>query len=211
MYRLEQVLLPQVKTGECERKILVLNGLGGIGKTQLAVQFARKHQETFTAIFWIDGSSETNLKRSIADSAVRLPAEQVTQASKEYSSGANDRPDEVVRNFLNWLCHVENRHWLMILDNVDRDYQQQNPDIDAYDIEKYIPDADHGSILITTRLARLQQLGDPLLLESVNLSQSRAIFEKWYNRTIGKGLFPLLASIGCMKTMFTRMCRSKRQ
>jgi hypothetical protein len=211
MYRLEQVLLPQVKTRECERKILVLSGLGGIGKTQLAVQFARKHQETFTAIFWIDGSSETNLKRSIADSTVRLPAEQVTRASKEYSAGANDGTDEVVRNFLNWLCHVENQHWLMIFDNVDRDYQQQNPDIDAYDIEKYLPRADHGSILITTRLAKLQQLGDPLPLGSVNIGQSRAIFEKWYNRTVGKGLFPLLASSGCMKTMFTRMCRSKRQ
>jgi hypothetical protein len=37
------------------RKVAVLHGLGRIGKTQLAIHFARKHQDNFTAIFWLSG------------------------------------------------------------------------------------------------------------------------------------------------------------
>jgi Flp pilus assembly CpaE family ATPase len=33
------------------RKVVVVHGLGGIGKTQLAVEFARKHDYQFSAVF----------------------------------------------------------------------------------------------------------------------------------------------------------------
>ena len=33
------------------RKVIVLHRLGGIEKTQLAIEFARKHRDSFTAIF----------------------------------------------------------------------------------------------------------------------------------------------------------------
>lgn len=36
------------------RKVVVVHGLGGIGKTELAVEFARKHQGRFSAVFWLD-------------------------------------------------------------------------------------------------------------------------------------------------------------
>jgi adenylylsulfate kinase-like enzyme len=51
---MEKVLLPRSRM-QMRRKVFVLYGLGGIGKTQLAVEFARKHQSTFSAIFWLDG------------------------------------------------------------------------------------------------------------------------------------------------------------
>lgn len=33
------------------RKVAILHGLGSMGKTQLAVRFARDHRNDFTAIF----------------------------------------------------------------------------------------------------------------------------------------------------------------
>jgi predicted alpha/beta-fold hydrolase len=46
------------------RRVVVVHGLGGIEKTQLAVKFVRKYHYSFSAVFWLDGSSEASLKQS---------------------------------------------------------------------------------------------------------------------------------------------------
>ena len=48
------------------RRIHVLHGLGGIGKTQLAIAYARKHQQRYTAILWLNGNSWDTLVHSFA-------------------------------------------------------------------------------------------------------------------------------------------------
>jgi predicted alpha/beta-fold hydrolase len=44
-----------------QRKVVVLHGLGGIGKTQLAVHFARRHQAKFLSVFLIDANSQASV------------------------------------------------------------------------------------------------------------------------------------------------------
>ena len=51
---------------------VVLLGLGGTGKTQLAITFLKKHRDIYPAIFWLNGKNEDTLKRSFADMAKRL-------------------------------------------------------------------------------------------------------------------------------------------
>jgi ATP/maltotriose-dependent transcriptional regulator MalT len=43
------------------RSCVVLHGLGGIGKTQLAITYARRHKEKYTAIFWLNANDEDSL------------------------------------------------------------------------------------------------------------------------------------------------------
>jgi hypothetical protein len=202
MQRLEQVLLPQQQAGDCRRNILVLDGLGGIGKTQLAIEFARKHEAKFTSVFWLDGGSEDTLKQSIASCAGRIPEGQIPETSRKYSSSSNGSLDTVVRDFKEWLSKRENKHWLLIFDNVDREYQRERADDDAYDINDYIPDVDHGSVLVTTRLTSLQQLGNSLHLESVDMSQARAIFQKWYNHDFGRIILYIYVGLGYCDSNF---------
>lgn len=189
MRRLEQVLIPhrQAQSNEYRQQVVVLHGLGGIGKTQLAAEFARKHKAAFTSVFWLDGSSEDSLKQSIADCAGRIPEGQIPETSRKYSSSAKGDLNAVIGDFMEWLSRTENKRWLIIFDNVDRDYQQES-DIDAYNVSNYIPEVDQGLILITTRLANLQQLGESLRLGTVDMSQAQAIFRKWYNQDFGKAV-----------------------
>lgn len=53
------------------RKVFVVHGLGGMGETQLCVEYARQHREDFTAVFWLDRSSKDALRRSLAAASVR--------------------------------------------------------------------------------------------------------------------------------------------
>ncbi|MCJ1426026.1 hypothetical protein MMC29_003928, partial [Sticta canariensis] len=171
MNQLEQELLPALM----RRRVFVLHGLGGIGKTQLSVEFARKNQKSYSAVFWINSSTKEILRQNIADLARRLPQEQVSRKSKSYLEGKSSNIDEVVNEVLEWLSRPSNDQWLLIYDNVDREFSISSEDPEAFDIKLYFPKADQGSILVTTRLESLRRLGADLKLEPVDELQGAII------------------------------------
>jgi hypothetical protein len=185
MEELERVLIPGSKQKQ-RQKIHVLRGLGGMGKTQLAVEFARRHHSRFSSVFWLDGRTEDILKRSIAKCASRIPPGHIPETSRSYAADNGSDVNAVVRDVMGWLARPDNKSWLLIFDNVDREYIPNGDDTDAYDVECYLSGADHGSILITTRLAKLEELGNSHHLGRVSITQGQAIFESWYKGECGK-------------------------
>jgi len=173
--RLEKALIP-ILGCDMRRKVFVLYGLGGIGKTQLAVEFARRHQRTFSASFWLDGSTHDSIRQSIAGIATQLPKSQMSEASRNYN-GVSEKLDMVIFEVLRWFSIPENNRWLLVVDNVDRAYSPADQDLNAFDIEKYFPDADHGSVLITSRLEELRQLGSSHKLKGMNENQGKRLVE----------------------------------
>jgi hypothetical protein len=184
MAKLEGALLPQRQN--LRQKIFVLYGLGGIGKTQLAVEFTRRHHRKFGSVFWLDGSSEVSLKLSIVRCASRIPAGQISDASRTYSTSSEGKLDEVVGEMMGWLAQPDNTDWLIVFDNIDRDYSSHTVDPLAYNVRQYFSGADHGSVLITTRLARLEQLGGSQQVGKVNKGQAQAILKSWYRKELGR-------------------------
>ncbi|KAK7402473.1 hypothetical protein QQX98_011774 [Neonectria punicea] len=178
---LEQCLLPQQSPTE-RRKVCVLHGLGGIGKTQLAIDFARRYKAAFSAIFWLDGRSEDQLRQSFARCLTRIPELRTTSRNPDVDLNSKEGLDIAVMKVIEWLARPSNTQWLLICDNVDQDHHQGGT-TGAYDIRQYFP-GDQGSILITTRLLRLQQLGRSKHLTNVDLDQSRAILQTWYGEEL---------------------------
>ncbi|KAF2179206.1 FabD/lysophospholipase-like protein [Zopfia rhizophila CBS 207.26] len=175
MAELEQALLPQRQYRR--QKVFVLYGLGGIGKTQLAVEFARRHHRRFSSVFWLDGRTEDSLKQSIATCAGRIPEGQIAESSRAYSATRAGDVDVVVRDVMNWLSRPKNTEWLIIFDNVDRESGEGDTDPHAYNVTRYLSGADHGSILITTLLANLEQLGGSRRLGRLSKEQTQAMFQ----------------------------------
>lgn len=146
--RLWHYLQPQTCNS---RKVAILHGLGGIGKTQLAIRFARNHKDHFTAILWLRGKNRNALLQSLSSILPRLPGQ--TQASMAKNE---DEVEQNARKVLKWLALPGNSRWLLIFDNVDN----YSPVIeDGYDIREFFPTSDYGSILITSRLQSLAELG----------------------------------------------------
>lgn len=183
MTRLTQVLLP-TQTDQMRRKVFIVHGLGGIGKTQLSVEFTRQHQRSYSAVFWVDGSTNERLRRSIADLASRLPQHQISEGSRNYSHRGRANVDEVVEDVLKWLSQPLNDQWLLIFDNVDREFSGPSRDSEAFDVKEYFPTADQGSILITSRLMSLCQLGTDLKLKPVDKLQGSSILENSLGRSM---------------------------
>ncbi|GFF44496.1 nephrocystin-3 [Aspergillus udagawae] len=152
--------------GSPMQKRAILHGLGGIGKTQLAVQFARIHKFDFTAIFWLNGKDEKTLIQSLASFLPKLPGIQLTQSAK------NEKEREAhARQVLEWLSVEGNFKWLLIFDNVDQYAPSQAENREGYDISHYFPVVDQGSIIITTRLPQLRDLGKPLPVRGLSLEE----------------------------------------
>lgn len=109
---LEQLLMlhRQAQSEDYWQQVVVLHGLSGIDKTQLAAKFARKHQAAFTLVFWLDGSSEDSLKQSIADYVGCIPEAQIPETSRKYLSSANGDLKAVISDFMEWLSKPENKH-----------------------------------------------------------------------------------------------------
>ena len=162
--QLRTTLLPQ-NTGQ---SVAILHGLGGIGKTQLAVHFARSHKEAFTAILWIDGNSVESIEKSFVDIAIRLVKEHSSlkglklllnhkgasnaQTPAHHPVSTHDiNLAQIVDHVRDWLLQDGNSRWLMIIDSVDNPKLPGSEDSTAVDLQQYLPQSDTGSILITTR------------------------------------------------------------
>ena len=131
---MESILQPQSDSPDSTRKVLILGGMGGIGKTQLAISYAKRHRHSYPSIFWLNANTEATLNNSLRAMANRiLPPETVSELDD----------DQVWVHISNWLSKLDNTRWLLMFDNHD--------DPDQYEITKYRPSVAHGSIIITTR------------------------------------------------------------
>ena len=181
MEQIEHSLL--LSDAQDRRRIHVLHGLGGIGKTQLAIAYARKHQQRYTAILWLNGSSRDTLVQSLAVFAEYAEIGETRQSTGDTIEQGFEQQKKA-NAVLRWLALDENRRWLLIFDNVGRDYQTKAGDQQAYDIEFFWPAADHGSVLITTRLSHLEEHGSTTKVMSVNREQGRQILQNSVRRCL---------------------------
>lgn len=149
--------------------VAVLYGIGGIGKTQIAVEYAYRFQSQYSAVFRIDGSREDVFIGSILrylrfikthyeihglEDSPRWKVLNETLHKFEDQSwgsafvGSDLGLKQKVQDCLkSWLSLEENSSWLMIIDNVD--------DLESYDFRTILPSTVWGSILITSRRADL--------------------------------------------------------
>ena len=58
--------------GDRQCKALLLHGLGGVGKTKIALQYVNNSRDQFDAIFWISADNSIKLTQSFLEVSRRL-------------------------------------------------------------------------------------------------------------------------------------------
>ncbi|KAK3896546.1 hypothetical protein C8A05DRAFT_48439 [Staphylotrichum tortipilum] len=109
----------------------VLYGLGGIGKTQIALAYAYWLQEECpdVSVFWVHASSAERFRQSYASIAQEC-----------YIPGYDDPKADVVLLLKRWLGRKDRGRWLMVIDNADDTQLASGPE----GIGQHIPECAHG-------------------------------------------------------------------
>jgi hypothetical protein len=125
--------------------IKVLLGMGGAGKTQLALEWCRRVKESgkFRAMIWLDASSRQTLYRSME------------MTTKLLSPGRTFDDARASVAFVKDVLSSWGDAWLMVFDNLD------DPS-DLEDIDSFFPDSRRGFILVTSRYTGTKELGQPI-------------------------------------------------
>ncbi len=124
-----------------------ISGLGGIGKTQIAVEYAYRNRDHYKAVFWINASTRNAISADFVAIAalLGLPVQQ--------------EQDIVVRAVKNWL--TDHTGWLLILDNVDN----------LAMVADFLPVHGTGDVLLTTRLQALGTIARGIEVEKMGMDE----------------------------------------
>lgn len=108
---------------------LAISGLGGIGKTQAAVEYAYRSSEHYQYVLWVRADTRAMLNSDFVSIAGLLKLPERDEQDQR----------EVVKAVQRWLQN--NHNWLLIFDNAD----------DLTILSDFLPTSSEGHILLTTR------------------------------------------------------------
>jgi hypothetical protein len=122
---------------------LTIQGLGGVGKTQVALEYAHRFKAEYDIIWWMSCGQSQYVDASLADLGQRMREEFEADVPEE--GGIS----EVVQKVLQMLNEgTTRRRWLLVYDNAE--------DIDEL---KHLLPSSRGHVLITSRNERWKDLG----------------------------------------------------
>ncbi len=134
-----------------------ITGLGGVGKTQLALEYSYRHADDYQVVWWVRSEEPSTLAADYAGLAARLDLPEKNAKDQRV----------IVEAVRCWL--EQNGGWLLVFDNA------QEPE----DLKDYLPRTGRGHVIITSRNPNWGGTAKPLLVdvfsreESIEFLQSR--------------------------------------
>ncbi|QBZ58416.1 hypothetical protein PoMZ_03368, partial [Pyricularia oryzae] len=114
-----------------EMRAISIYGIGGVGKTQLALQYANTSLGIYDLIAWVPAESQIRLVQALSAFTTKLGL------AEEHDQMGNS---QVVQRLKDWL-NTCGKNFLLVFDNVD----------DVEILEQIWPASSHASVIITTR------------------------------------------------------------
>ena len=138
---------------EADPQVAAITGLGGIGKTQAAVEFAYRYANDYSGVFWCQAATRPELIASALEIArtLTLPEQAATSQT------------DVILAVRRWL--EKHASWLLIVDNVE------TPGL----LTSMLPAYHAGHVLLTSRSHLLDHLGIRHQFQMEGLSHHEAL------------------------------------
>lgn len=131
-----------------------LQGLGGVGKTQLVIEYVYRHAEEYKLIWWVAAEQTSTILSSLARLAYQLGLPNI-----------DDRP-QTAATVLSMLADSD-FPWLIVYDNAD------DPDT----IDQFMP-SKGGHVILTTRNQQFAAIGPSIVVDVFERAESVELLSK---------------------------------
>jgi tetratricopeptide (TPR) repeat protein len=133
--------------------ILALTGLGGVGKTQVAVEYAYLYGREYRAVLWVRADTSENL----ASDGLSL--------ARTLKLSLQDSPEQehVLAALRRWFG--QQAGWLLVLDNVEN----------LQTVADFLPVQYHGHVLVTTRSQVTRSLAEAFPIPALGLEEGTSL------------------------------------
>lgn len=150
-----EALLARLHADLERRGRAMLSGLGGVGKTQAAVEYAFRHREAYRAVLWVGAEAPEALAANVAAlaHALNLPEARAREQARQVAA--------VQR----WLADHDG--WLLVFDSADA--------APGETLAPFWPEGGTGHVLVTSRKNHAQRLGIQKGLQITELPPDEAL------------------------------------
>ncbi|KAL2073179.1 hypothetical protein VTL71DRAFT_10503 [Oculimacula yallundae] len=146
-------------------KRMLLIGLGGVGKSQIAIDYANRlrREDPYLSYIWVYGSTQSTFVDSYRKILGQIPKE-YREDQVKIIRGSSDVTDngytdeEVLRLVCEWFSSPKSGRWLMVLDNVDNLDLFKSARVGDVRLKTTLPRSDLGRLLITSRTQQISSI-----------------------------------------------------
>ncbi|MEA2045650.1 MAG: FxSxx-COOH system tetratricopeptide repeat protein [Euryarchaeota archaeon] len=143
-------ILTALNSGQPAALTQIITGLGGVGKTQLALEYTYCNMADYDVVWWVRAEEPATLNEDYASLAVPLRLPQKDQEDMKVK----------VEAVQNWLG--QNESWLLVFDNA------QSPNA----VRDYIPQGGGGHVIITSRNPNWSRVAKTLPVQVFSRAES---------------------------------------
>lgn len=174
--RLDAILMQQKPAAVTQASVgrAAVQGMGGVGKTSLAVEYAHRFRSLYAGVCWCPAETRTGLLSALANLAVTLGVAALEEANVEKAAKAALR-----------RLAEQRATWLLVYDNVP----------EPKDIVELLPSAG-ARVLITSRFSDWSELAAEVALDVLPLDEAVALLERRTDRSDPAGANTLAVALG---------------
>ena len=134
-----------------------LHGMGGVGKSQIAAEYAYRHLTDYDVIWFVPSEQESQIRRSLTELGEHLDLPAETEASTAVRA---------VQDAL--AAGTPYANWLLIFDNAES----------LETVQPFLPIGGTGKVLITSRNRRWNEVSETLEIDVFTRDESVALLRK---------------------------------
>jgi tetratricopeptide (TPR) repeat protein len=152
-----------------------VQGLGGVGKTSLAIEYAHRYRGLYSGVWWCPAETRSGLLSALAGLAVKLKAASAEEAKNS---------EEAAKAALSRLAE-QRATWLLVYDNVSS----------PQEIDGLVPTAG-ARLLITSRFSDWSGWAEEVGLDVLPLEEAVALLQRRTGRSDAVGAKLLAEALG---------------